>query len=84
MSNNQRLSVPSELQHLIEKRRLQDRREAQRLRDAGRRESDPCPAGTPDLVENPESQVTEDQPSGQDSQKEQERRRATRRKEDGQ
>jgi hypothetical protein len=82
MTKDKRLSVPPELQHLIEKRELQDRREAQRRGDTDRRECDVGPLSAVDSVEDPELPVTEDQRSGEDRRKKRERRQAARRKED--
>ncbi len=82
MSRDKRLSVPAELLHLIEKRKMQERREDQQRSQADRRECDSGPLDAVDSVEDPESPVTEDQRSGEDRRKTRERRQADRREED--
>ena len=82
MTKDKRLSVPPELQHLIEKRQLQDRREDQRRGGTDQRECNVGPLGVVDPVEDPESLVTEDHRSGKDRRKKRHRRQAARRKED--
>lgn len=82
MSKDERLSVPPELQHLIEKRQLQNRREQQQRGDIDRRECGLGPLSALASVEDPESLVIEDQRAGEDRRENRERRQATRRKED--
>ncbi len=79
MTEDKRLSVPSELQHLIEKRQLQDRREDQRRSGTDQRECDVGPLDAVDSAEDSESPVTEDQRSDEDRRKQRKRRQAARR-----
>jgi hypothetical protein len=82
MSDHQRLSVPPELQHLIEKRELEDRREDQRRSDTDQRQCDLGPSSVADAVDERESPAIEDQRTGEDRRRQQERRQKARRLED--
>ena len=83
MPKNERLNVPHELQHLLEKREQQDRRADQRRSEADQQEGDQGSLDAVDLAKAPDSPVTGDQPSGEDRRTNQERRQTTRREEDG-
>jgi len=79
---NDRLNVPPELQHLIEKRELEDRRQQERRDDADRRQVDMGPLGAEDVLDDPESLNEKERRSGK-KRRDDERRRRLRRTEDG-
>ena len=72
--------VPTELQHLIEKRELEDRRAGQRRNSAERRQLDLGPLGATDSVEDLQALKLEDERLGKDRRKKKNRRKKTRRR----
>lgn len=82
MTDKQRLSVPPELLHLIEKRELEGRREDQRRSGTDQRQCDLDPLDAADAVDDGESLVSEDRRTGEDRREKQERRQTARREED--
>ena len=77
-----RLPIPPELQHLIEKREREDSRAAERRSSEDRRESDLGPIGRIQSVEDLEDLTLEEERSGTERRKGRERRERGRRKAD--
>lgn len=74
--------IPPELQHLIEKRELENRRAGQRRDSGERRQLDLGPLGIADSVEDLESLDLEDKRSGTKRREYANRRKAARRRAD--
>ena len=75
------LPVPSELQHLIEKRETDDRREKERRSDQDRRIADLGPSGAVESPEEPDPPVA-DRRTGDERRGDGDRREAARRQPD--
>ena len=78
------LPVPPELQHLIEKRETDDRREEERRSGQDRREGDPGPIRCIESVEDLEQLPLAERRSGAERREEDQRRKNPRRSTDAQ
>ena len=76
------LPVPPELQHLIEKRENEDRRQSERRNDGDRRESDLGPVGCIESLEELDQLPLEDRRSDAQRREDAERRTEARREAD--